>query len=158
MKRSHILIVGAWVVHAVSWFLPATKSFIDGLVPPLQGWWAFLFASCALRPCDDSTFGTWYQTVLSGISVIVTLVFIFASPFAVRSKSRSFQRAFAWTMTVAFILNVHWYFLHRSDLPDLAIGYFLWWLSFGLLAAGLFDRSRRSEHQESTIQPTLSHS
>jgi hypothetical protein len=158
IKRSHLLIAVAWSVHAISWFLPATKSFLDGFVPPLRGWESFLVASCAFRPCDESTFDTPYKAVLSGISVIVTLLFIFASPLAVRYKSHSLQRALAWTMTVAFVLNIHWYFLYPSGWPGLAVGYFLWWLSFGLLAAGLFDLSQRNQSPESTIQPKLSHS
>ena len=43
----------------------------------------------------------------------------------------------------AFVVNTHWYVLYGgSAREDLRIGYFLWWLSFLLMALGLFDLSR----------------
>ena len=45
-----------------------------------------------------------------------------------------------------FIVNAHWYVLSVSERSDLAIGYFLWWCSFALLAVGLFDLSRQGAH------------
>ena len=46
----------------------------------------------------------------------------------------------------SFVVNAHWYVLYGgSARQDLRIGFFLWWLSFLLVALGLFDLSRHEE-------------
>ena len=43
----------------------------------------------------------------------------------------------------------HWYVLYGPDRSDLRIGYFLWWLSFAVLAVGLFDLAGLDRADES---------
>jgi hypothetical protein len=150
MRRAHFLILGAWSLHAASWFLPATKGFMDGLIDPVPGWQAFFVAFSALLPSRDSTLDTWYYALLAAISAITTLLFVFGSPWVVWRGSHSLQRTSAWVTGAAFIVNVHWYVIYRSDL---AIGYFLWWLSFALLTIGLFDLARQTAPGVSSPQP-----
>jgi hypothetical protein len=139
MRRRHLLISGAWLLHAVAWFLPAIRGIqggeIDTTVP---GWAAFLYASCAVRPCGAS-FDTWHDAVLAAVSVVTTLLFIFGSPWVVSRGSRSVRRASAWIATAAFLINAHWYVLWGPTRSDLGLGYYLWWLSFLILAIALFD-------------------
>src|SRR5262249_34105911 len=52
---------------------------------------------------------------------------------------RMLRRAFAWIATFAFIVNAHWCVLSGQE--NLRIGYFLWWLSFLLVALVLFALS-----------------
>ena len=144
MRRPHLLISGAWLLHAAAWFLPAVRGIqggeIDTTVP---GWAAFLIASCAVRPCDSS-FDTWYGAVLAAVSVVTTVLFIFGSPWVVWRGSRSLRRASAWVTAAAFVTNAHWYVLWGPTRSDLGVGYYLWWLSFAVLAIGLFDLAARS--------------
>ena len=49
------------------------------------------------------------------------------------------RHASAWIATFAFIVNAYWCVVF--GLKDLKIGYFLWWLSFLLVALGLFALS-----------------
>jgi len=84
------------------------------------------------------------RPVLSILGALTTILFIVGSPLAVWRGSRPMRKASAWLAITAFVLNAHWYLLYVSDRPGLGIGYFLWWLSFGWLAAGLFRLSRDS--------------
>jgi hypothetical protein len=78
MKRAHILIFSAWLIHAAAWFLPVIT---DGVRFPhgLPGWEAF---RTALSPL-------WaYGTAFSGIgavaavlSAVTTIVFVLGSPW-----------------------------------------------------------------------------
>ena len=104
------------------------------------------------RGCRGGKFDTWYYAVLATVSSVTTLLFIFGSPWAVLRGSLSLWRATAWAAATAFVVNAHWYVLYGSDRSDLRIGYFLWWLSFVLLALGLFDLAgshRADESKES---------
>ncbi|MCI0347903.1 MAG: hypothetical protein L0Z53_00625 [Acidobacteriales bacterium] len=141
MTKAHVLISGAWVIHATAWFLPVVKRGVS-LPEGLPGWEAFRVASCAVWPCEGMNFDSWYGAVLSTISAVTTLLFVLGSPWVLLYGSRSLQRASAWLAATAFIINAHWYLIFGSDRSDLRIGYFLWWLSFMLLALGLFDLAR----------------
>ena len=136
MKKTNPLILTAWVFHAVAWFLVAIKA--HDYQAPVPGWKAFRYACCAIWPCEGIQFEQQYETVLSAISVITTLFFVLWSPWAVLSGARSLRRFSAWAAVAAFVLNTHWIFLFGSYRSELAIGYYLWWLSFLLLAIGLF--------------------
>ena len=83
--------------------------------------------------------------MLFTISTLTTLLFIPGSVWAVLGGSRA-RRASAWVATLSFVVNAHWYVLYGgSARQDLRIGFFLWWLSFLLVALGLFDLSRHEE-------------
>jgi hypothetical protein len=138
LRRPHLLISGAWLLHAAAWFLPVVKDSVR-LPEGLPGWQAFRLASCAVWPCDGVSFDTWYGVVLSTVSAVTTLLFIFGSPWVVARGSRPLWLASAAAAAIAFIANAHWFVLLESSRSDLRIGYFLWWLSFALLAVGLFD-------------------
>ena len=79
---------------------------------------------------------------LSTLSAATTLLFIVGSPLVVWRGSRSVQKTSAWVAAAAFVVNSHWYVLFGSDRKGLSIGYFFWWVSFGLLAVGLFGLSK----------------
>jgi hypothetical protein len=95
-------------------------------------------------PLPDVRIDTRYKAVLFTISAVTTLLFIPGSVCAMWSGSGALRQASAWVAISAFVVNAHWYVLHGdSAREDLRIGYFLWWLSFLLVALGLFDLSRR---------------
>ena len=142
MRRQQLLIWAAWLVYVAAWFLPIVK---EGVTLPdgLPGWQAFRVATCAVWSCADISIDKWFKTVLFTISAVTTLLFVPGSVWAVWGGSRALRRASAWVATLAFVVNAHWYVLYGdSGRQDLRIGYFLCWLSFLLLALGLFDLSR----------------
>ena len=142
MLRHRLLIWVTWLVFTAAWFLPVVK---EGVTLPegLPGWQAFRVAASAVWPIPDVTIDKWYKAVLFSISALTTLLFIPGSVWAVWGGSRALRRAFGWVATCAFVINAHWYVLYgASAREDLRIGYYLWWLSFLLVALGLFDLSR----------------
>ena len=148
MRRQQLLVWAAWLVYVAAWFLPVVK---EGVTLPdgLPGWQAFRVAASAVWPIPDVNIDTWYKAVLFTISAITTLLFFPVSVWAVRSGSRVLRRAAAWIATFAFVVNAHWYVLYGgSAREDLRIGYFLWWLSFLLVALGLFDLPRRERSKQ----------
>jgi hypothetical protein len=64
------------------------------------------------------------------------------SPWVVLRGSRSLRRWSAWAVAAAFIFNTHWIITFGPQRTQLALGYYLWLLSFLLLAIGLFVSSR----------------
>jgi hypothetical protein len=142
LKSAHLVIAFAWATHALSWFLPVVK--LGGIGGELnrdsvRGWVAFRAALSPILPYQDFHTDAWYYSVLSVASAATTFLFVVGSPLVVWRGSRSVRRACAWVAITAFIVNSHWYVLASdSGRKDLSIGYFLWWLSFILLAVGLF--------------------
>jgi hypothetical protein len=107
----------------------------------------------AARAVSPSHFlGTGYEAVLSTLSVLTTLFFIVGSPWAVLRGTRSLRRVSAWVSAASFLFNAHWYIRLRPDgrISNLGVGYFLWWLSFAVLAIGLFELAGRNNAAEST--------
>ena len=135
MSRSHLLISAAWVVQGTAWFLPAFGSE--------PGWLAFLMASSAFTNPVGGLFDRWYEAVLAAASVGTTIFFVFGSLWALSRGSRRLRRVFAWIAATAFLINGHW--LIGGLVSNPGIGYFLWWWSFLLLAAGLFDLAGANE-------------
>lgn len=141
-RRAYLIVVCAWLVHSISWFLPVIK--LDGkhgaAYEPLRGWIAFRAALSPVLPYGDLHVDTWYHVVFSTLSAVTTLLFVLGSPWVAWFGSRRLQTACAFVAASAFIFNSYWYVLFHSD-KALSIGYFLWLLSFALLSAGLFGLS-----------------
>ena len=153
MRKLNPLIFLAWIVHLVSWFLPVLKATdVHAVVP---GWKAFRFAACGVWPCEGIEFLTLYHAVLSTISVFSTIFFILCSLWLLFGL-RPLRRLFAWTAAAAFVFNTHWIVIFGSERSTLTIGYFLWWLSFLLLALGLF-LSRDEVRKEAPTQVAHTH-
>jgi len=131
-----VLVLAAWVLQLVAWFLPVVAP--QDLRGTIMGWKAFRLASCGVWPCEGLEFQGMIYSVLSTISVITTLFFIFCSPWVVLRGSRTIQKSSAWFVAAAFVFNAHWIVIFGDQRSLLMIGYFLWWLSFLLLAIGLF--------------------
>jgi len=150
LRRPQLVIGCAWLIHATSWFLPVVKlgGNHSALYGPVRGWIAFRMALLAVWPYEGVHSDAWYYAVLSTVSAATTLMFIVGSPWVVTRGSQTVQNASAWIAATAFLVNSHWYALSGSDRTDLNIGYFLWWLSFALLAIGLFGLSRHHKVDE----------
>jgi hypothetical protein len=139
MTKRYLLIATAWLLHTVSWFLPAVKGFLGSrLDHAIPGWAVFLSQTCALRPCGVAIADPWYGTAISAAGVVTTVLFVLGSPWTVWRASRKLRHAAAFVATAAFVVNCQWYVFYVPDRSDLGVGYFLWCSSFGLLAIGLF--------------------
>jgi len=147
VKSPRIIVASAWLVHAVAWFLPVAKlgGAHSDLFGPIRGWIAFRAALSPVWPYESVHSDAWYYSVLSVASAATTVLFIVGSPLVLWCESRRVQRACAWFAAGAFIVNSHWYVLFGADRNQLSVGYFLWWLSFALLAIGLFRLSTENK-------------
>jgi hypothetical protein len=142
MRMHQLLVCVAGLVFVVAWFLPVITQGVT-LPQGLPGWQAFRIATCAVWSCADISIDKWYKTVLFTVSAVTTLLFLPGSFWAAWGGSKRVCLTFAWFAVLAFVLNVHWFILAGSNRADLRIGYYLWWISFLLMALGLFDLSRR---------------
>jgi hypothetical protein len=148
MRRPQFLILAACLLNGAAWFLPVVTSIGGGSVGPITGVEAFVFAARMAWP--DST-GYDYDKVLAALSAFTTLCFIVVSPWVVLRGTQSLRRISAWVASAAFLFNAHWYIRLTPTgwISGLGIGYFLWWLSFAVLAIGLFDLAGRNDATES---------
>jgi hypothetical protein len=106
MTRRHLVIAAAWLLHTASWFLPAVKGFLGSrLDHGIPGWSVFLAATCALRPCEDTSVDPWYGTAISVIGVVTTVLFVLVSPWIVWRASRELRRAAALVTAGAYVVN-----------------------------------------------------
>lgn len=130
--KKHLLIAAAFVVHVVAWFLPVAK---DGVTLPdgLPGWQAFFFALLWSKGPP------WWLGALSAMSALSTVLFVLGAGWVVARGSAKVRRISAWIGACAFIVNAHWFWF--SGKLGLRIGYYLWWVSFLLLAVGLLRLS-----------------
>jgi hypothetical protein len=103
----------------------------------VPGWKAFRLAACAVWSCEDVQFQTVHHAVLATTSAITTVLFVLCSPWVVLSGGRPLRRVSAWVAGAAFLFNTHWIFIFGDKWTELSIGYYVWWLSFFLLAIGL---------------------
>jgi len=157
MTKRYVVIATAWMLHATSWFLPAIKGFLGSrLDHGISGWEVFLSQTCALRPCGAGSADPWYGTAISAVGIVTTVLFVLASPWVVWRASRRLRRTAALVATAAFVVNCQWYVFYVPVRSDLAIGYFLWCASFGLLAIGLFLIAGPNDGLESTHQQQVS--
>jgi len=149
MRRPQFVILAAWLLNATAWFLPVVTRVGGGAINPITGVEAFLIAA---RTAWPDTAGYDYDAVLAALSAFTTVFFIVVSPWAVFRGPRSLRRISAWVAAAAFLFNAHWYILltPKGWISGLGIGYFLWWLSFAVLAIGLFNLAGRNDSAEST--------
>ena len=140
MRKPNLIILIAWTAYVLAWFLPVLRSTDEhGLV---RGWLATRLAACGVWPCRGIEFEALHHAVLATISVLTTVVFLLCSPLVVLRGSAKGVRFAAWAATAAFVFNTHWIIIFGPERSQLAIGHYLWWLSFLLLAIGLFVSSR----------------
>jgi hypothetical protein len=151
-KRISLLVLMAWVLHLAAWFLPVVKA--QDFRAAIMGWNAFRLAACGVWPCEGVKFQGMIYSVLATISVLTTLFFILCSPWVVLWGSRTVQKTATWFAAAAFVFNAHWIVIFGPQKSLLTIGYILWWLSFLLLAIGLFRLAEMKEKRASG-QPSL---
>ena len=150
MARSNLLIALAWLLNCSAWFLPVVTGLERGdkSGPTVVGFEAFLYALKMLMPSSLLKYDAPLVTlsVLSPLSALSSLLFTLGSPWVLLRGTRALKRFSAWAAAMAFLVNAHW----NGWRFGLGIGYFFWWSSFAVLAAGLFDLSGRKDDAEPT--------
>jgi hypothetical protein len=138
MKKDHLLIAVAFLVHLAAWFLPVAR---EGVRFPdsLPGAQAFVIAVEGIQGPP------WYEGVLSGLSALSTILFLLGAGWVVAKGSPRVRNISAWIAACAFVVNAHW--IRDSGRIGLRIGYYLWWISFLLLALGLLWPSRATNRE-----------
>jgi hypothetical protein len=134
-----ILILTAWLLNGAAWFLPVVTSVGGVKFGPIIGVEAFAMSASPLWL--SLRVGYDYDAVLAALSAFTTVFFFVVSPWAVWRGTRSLRFISAWVAAAAFLFNAHWYIrlMPNGWISGLGIGYFLWGLSFAVLAIGLFD-------------------
>ena len=144
MARPSRVIASAWLIHAVAWFAPVHKYGVR-LPQGLPGWQAFRIAFSPIWPYEGSEVGPWYGAVLTSSSALTNLVIIASVPIILKGSQRA-RTALACVALVASLVNAQW--VVDKDWMDLRLGYYLWWLSFVVLGAGLFRMNRDERHRD----------
>ena len=134
VRTPRFLMAVAWLLHVVAWFLPVYAGTYP-LPKWLPGWEAFNVALSAFY--DYGHPKPWYAVVIGALSALSTILFIVGSPWVALRGSRRLRLVSAWAASVAFVNNTTWYLL-SNDRAELRAGYFLWCLSFAVLAVALF--------------------
>jgi hypothetical protein len=125
MRRKLTLAVGL-LLFSIAWFLPVHE-YGKTLPQTLPGWEAFVVA---LSPSwDTEDLAQCYAAALSVASALTNLLVV-TLVLAWRRRSELLIQLIGWACIISLGLNAQWFLNHRSGLR---IGYYLWWLSFGVL-------------------------
>lgn len=122
--RAWKLLLGTgWACYALSFFVPVFREGGTLLEGKLPGWEAIHGAFV-------------YGEIYGKLSALTNLVMLL-TPLALPVGARRAPRVLLSASAVAVLLNLRW----AGDLDLVRAGYFLWWLSFVAVTAGLFVRS-----------------
>lgn len=128
------LLGAAAIAHVLSWLLPVLDDYV--------GWQAFRVALTPIVPYDDFSAGrNWQQSAVSFASGMTNILFVLALG-ALASARSAWLRASPWVLVAAAILNLYWFVMMGDDRRELRIGYYLWVMSFLLLAGAAHLRAR----------------
>lgn len=125
MRRKLTLALGL-LLSAIAWFLPVHE-YGKTLPETLPGWEAFVVA---LSPSwDTGDPAKCYAAALSVASALTNLL-VLTLVFAWLRRGECLIQLIGWACIISLGLNAQWFLNHRSELR---MGYYLWWLSFGVL-------------------------
>jgi len=139
MKPRAMLVIGA-ILYAISWFLPVMGAGLKSS-GRFMAWDAFVAALWPFEGSDEPWYGALHfvASALSNFLLVGALVLVLVA-------RRGPSRLLRWLVAASALLNTHWFlFTFGSDRTDLRIGYYLWAISFFVVAAGLTLEARRSE-------------
>ena len=121
--RTLITLSVGWLLFVLSFFLPVTEGYsgLGALLVSLEeGFPSYSFFSS------------------------LTNVVMLATPLVIVWKSPRFGKILCFLIMIAAILNLYWIvsFLSDVSLGDLRFGYYVWWLSFVVVAVALWRMAR----------------
>ncbi len=126
LRRNSAMMLGL-LMFVVAWFVPIHRhgKTLPGALP---GWDAFLVAVSPLW--QKANPWHWYDSALSVGSALTNLLMV-ALPFAWARRREHFLQLVGLACIASLGLNAQW--LLSGSGSDLRVGYFLWWLSFGVV-------------------------
>ncbi len=127
MTRAMAIWICAVVANVLGWILPVVDDY--------RGVHAFRVALSPIWPYEEFHIPDGYLVWLSVASALTNLLFIalaaYLWPKVASGMSRS--RVAVFSLGAAALLNLHWTFTMEDSAADLAVGYYVWVLSFVLL-------------------------
>jgi hypothetical protein len=127
MRRTKVFWIAAVVANVLGWILPVVDDY--------RGIHAFRVALSPIWPYEEFHIPDGYLVWLSVASALTNLLFVVIAvylwPKIARGMSRS--RPAVFLLGAAAVLNVHWTITMEDSAADLAIGYYVWVVSFVLL-------------------------
>jgi hypothetical protein len=130
---ARVTLLAAVIANVLGWLLPA---FSDQ-----RGWAAFVFALSPLwdyRHFQNEGLGLLAFIVLSALTNVLFVVL--AAALALGASRRA--KAVLYAAAAATLLNLYWQILLEDDRGRLQSGYFVWVVSFALLALAAFFELR----------------
>ena len=143
MTRAKVFWILAIVANALGWALPVIED--DRRV--YRGVHAFRVALSPLWPYEQFRMPAGYMMWLSVASALTNVVFVVMAVYLWPHVARATgSRLGVFVLGAAALLNLHWTVTMRGNAADLAIGYYVWVVSFVLLLVsvhpGLTTRGR----------------
>ncbi|MEO8467295.1 MAG: hypothetical protein ABI640_18375 [Gammaproteobacteria bacterium] len=130
MTRAKAFWILALVANALGWALPV----IDDDQRVYRGVHAFRVALSPLWPYERFHMPAGYMMWLSIASALTNVLFVamaaYLWPFVARAAGNRFG---VFVLGGAALLNLHWTVTMEGNAADLAIGYYVWVVSFVLL-------------------------
>jgi hypothetical protein len=129
ISAARVTLIAAVIANVLGWLLPA---FSDE-----RGWAAFVFALSPLwdyRHFQSEGLGLVAFIVASALTNVLFVVL--AAALALGASRRA--KPVLWAAAAATLLNLYWQILLEDDRGRLQSGYFVWVVSFALLAFAAF--------------------
>ena len=128
MTRARVVLFLAAVGNALGWVLPVIEDF--------RGYHAFRVAMSPIWPYEEFRIDELWLTVLSVSSALTNGLFVVVAALLLAGKGSA--RVLLWVAAAATLLNLHWVITLENDREDLELGYFIWVVSFALLALAAY--------------------
>ena len=128
VTRTVVVLILAGVANALGWVLPVVDDY--------RGWNAFRVGLSPIWPYEQFHIEAWYLIVLSVSSALTNGLFVVVA--ALLLKGGVSARVLLWVAAAATLLNLHWVITMEDSRDDLTIGYFIWVVSFALLALAAY--------------------
>ncbi len=128
VTRTVVVLILAVIANALGWVLPVVDDY--------RGWNAFRVGLSPIWPYEPFHIEAWHLILLSVSSALTNGVFVIVA--ALLLKGGVSARALLWVAAAATLLNLHWVITMEDSRDDLTIGYFIWVVSFALLALAAY--------------------
>jgi len=130
MTRVRAVLLLAMIANLAGWVLPVIDKY--------RGWQAFRVALSPVWPYEEFHITETYLVILTVSSALTNALFWVVASALLRGPSLGRARAYLWLAAGATLLNLHWQTTLRENAADLKVGYFVWVVSFALLALAAY--------------------
>ena len=154
MKPHHLLLAGG-VLYLIAWFVPVHVA-LDHLPEAVPGAEAVRHALAPIWPVEGLDFEEEDLLALLFVVSAASNLLVLGLALALGSKSWDAIAVAGWACLAAALINTHWLLGldDALDPADLRLGYYLWWLSFGLAGMGALQHAKELAVQNAEAPPT----